>query len=254
MSIKKLKRTVRLVLVCALMLSELFIAGDTSFFLPKAKAISVQGLLCEDTSAPSDDKTEPLNAAENEAKTGKSDDCPVLGSLLDVSMQYVFSPAPSIQGIASTITINSQITNTAKNYYVEVFCSWDDENWYLKGDGTVSVPQGETSNTIDMNYVIYQSGELYSKVIIYDLKGGAKLGEFKKSDTDFVVAWYHYTMTDDMGAPIDVYLTLAVDDQNIAYRIIKLSDDPYWREYAYENGEWTDTGITYESDPFLNQS
>ena len=76
----------------------------------------------------------------------------------------------------------------------------------------------------------------------------------KKSDTDYIVAWYNYSIIDDNGATIEEYLTLAVDDQNNAYKIEKLSNDQYWRVYAYENGEWTATGDIFESDPFLSQS
>ena len=100
----------------------------------------------------------------------------LLTSTPNASLTYLNSQLATLSEVSARITIEGW----ASTYYAEAYCSWDGETWYLKGSGTITVQPEASSGLLDLNYTIYQSGNLHTKVDIYDSQGGTKLAEFEK--------------------------------------------------------------------------
>jgi len=66
--------------------------------------------------------------------------------------------------------------------------------------------------------------------------------------------WYEFTFTDENGINITGYISglgskfeESIED---IYAIAFKDGDTVWREYLLTDGEWAETGVTYESNPF----
>ena len=175
---------------------------------------------------------------------------PFLGNINAVSadLSYLSSTTPS-DAITARVTVHNENVNANRSYFVEAYCSWDEETWYYKGGSEVTIPAGATSSDVDLQYSIYQTGNLHSKVIIYNDGGGTRLGESFKSDTDYVAVWYHFTIENPENTT-EQYVSSVENINDPTYLILKQSDEELWKQYVLERNAWTDTGITYDVEPF----
>ncbi len=100
------------------------------------------------------------------------------------SIGYTSIPLRAQDNESLGITLRGNNTTTTRNYYVEVICSWDNITWWSKGGKTISINAGTTTASSNITYNINFSGDLYTKVIVYDRQGGIKLLEELKDTTD----------------------------------------------------------------------
>lgn len=176
---------------------------------------------------------------------------------------YLTSPLESSKNLTARVIVDGGDIDTSRNYYTEAFCSWDNETWYSKGGKDISIPIGEQNNYVDLEYCIFLNGDLYTKVVIYDSKGGTQLGEFVKSETDHIDVgmienydWYKFSESYDSDITVEGYISdiggYAGEAAETVYAITKRSDEEIWRQYSLNNGEWSATGVTYATDPIEN--
>jgi hypothetical protein len=179
---------------------------------------------------------------------------------LSASLEYLSSP------LISSTDVNTRVTVAAQpaDYYIEVYCSWDNENWFLKNSANITVADGNASNYVDLEYCIFMTGNLYTKVLLYGTNETI-LGEFKKFNSDTVYAgvveaydWYKFSNTTDSGQIVEGYISAIganiAETTETIYAISKSSDEDVWCEYILENGEWTETGVVYDSNPIESSS
>lgn len=181
-----------------------------------------------------------------------------------VSMDYITSPLESSKKLTARVSVDGGSTDVSRQYYAQVFCSWDNETWYSKGGKVITIPQGQQSQYTDIDYSIFLSGDLYSKVVVYEEKYGPALNTFVRHETDSVSVgivdrydWYKFSDTDSSGVAIEGYISdiggYAGETTETIYTITKRSDEDVWRQSALENGVWTTTSagtvITYPTNP-----
>lgn len=179
---------------------------------------------------------------------------------LNASLSYTTSPLTSMEDISAQITLEGK----PSDYYIEVACSWDNENWFIKDGSNITIKKDSVSVTQDVSICLLLTGSLYTKVVVYDSKGGTKLGEFTKTGTDTISTgsvkkydWYKFSEKDSTGMEIDIYMSAVgaalYDSTDPVYAFEKRADETVWHEYVLKNGIWIDTGITYDSNPIEDQ-
>lgn len=179
------------------------------------------------------------------------------------NLEYLTLPIESSKTVNAKISVDGGNKETLREYYVEAFCSWDNETWYSKGGKILTIPEGEQKRDTDLEYSIFLHGDLYTKVIVYDRKGGTILGEYIKAETDDVGVgfvekydWYKFSETLEADITVEGYISdiggYAGETQDEVYAITKRSDEEVWRQYLLNEEEWVETGIVYSVDPIAN--
>jgi len=174
-------------------------------------------------------------------------------------IDYITTPLESCQDETLKVTISNNTSET-KNCYVEALCSWDNETWYSKGGKNISLSAGQQKNDVDFQYCLFLNGDLYTKVVLYDNSDDSQLCEYTKSSTDHVGVgiiedydWYKFSESDLSDITVEGYISeiggYAGETTETVYAITKLSDEEIWRQYELNNGEWSETGVTYTTNP-----
>jgi hypothetical protein len=170
---------------------------------------------------------------------------------VEAKIDYLDSAIDS-KYFTARVTIGGGDINTSRNYYAEVYCSWDQEAWYKETDTTITIPVGCTSTYTDLNYKIYKSGVLYTKVVLYDSEVGSQILETEPTQIN-VNIWYYMAIEDpETGVVTEYYISADNATNDSEYMITKRSDESLWIEYTLKDEDWVETGKTYSSDPIEN--
>ncbi|KAF5065795.1 Bacterial CdiA-CT RNAse A domain protein [anaerobic digester metagenome] len=172
---------------------------------------------------------------------------------------YITTPLESSKEATLKVSISNN-TLKAKNCNIEVLCSWDNETWYSKGTKNITITAKQKNYAVNFQYSLFLSGDLHTKVVLYDNSDNSQTSEYIKSGTDHVnigvvekYDWYKFSESDLSNITIEGYISeiggYAGESTETVYAITKRSDEQIWRQYELNNGTWSQTGVTYKTNP-----
>ncbi|GEM_PF-4919555 len=89
-------------------------------------------------------------------------------------------------------------------------------------------------------------------ILIFTVMSSITYVAYAEEDADY--DWYKFSFTDENGINITAYISglgsKSGETTEDVYAIAFEEGDTVWREYLLSGGNWSETGVIYESDPF----